>query len=56
VISWSASATGYTLQQNSDLNTTNWTAVGQAPVGSGSELRVTVAPPAGNRFYRLKSQ
>jgi hypothetical protein len=54
VISWTASASTYRLEQNSDLNTTNWTAVGQEPVGFGAEFRVAIPPPSGNAFYRLR--
>jgi hypothetical protein len=56
VISWPAAKAGYVLEQNYDLTTTNWTAVGQAPVSFGAELGVTVIPTDGNQFYRLKSQ
>ena len=49
IVSWPASVTGWTLQTNSDLATTNW----------GNYLGVIVnnattnAPPKGNLFFRL---
>jgi hypothetical protein len=55
VVAWPTSATGFTLQQNSDLNTTSWSIVGTSPTVVGSENQVVVSPPIGNRFYRLKS-
>ena len=51
---WPASATNYVLQQNSDLTTVNWTPVGLPITTNGSTLSVTVSPPAGNLFFRLK--
>ncbi|HZQ47866.1 MAG TPA: hypothetical protein VFC07_12685 [Verrucomicrobiae bacterium] len=54
-ISWPASATGFTLQKNSDLNTTNWTTVTQSTnVVNGTNI-VTVPAPNGNLFFRLKN-
>jgi hypothetical protein len=55
VIAWPASASAYILEQNTNLATTNWTAVGQSPAGAGTELRVIVPLPAGNVFYRLRA-
>jgi hypothetical protein len=55
VVSWPYPSTGFSLQQNGDLSTTNWTGGGTSPVHVGNEWQVTVSPPAGNRFYRLKN-
>jgi hypothetical protein len=52
-VSWPSPSTGFTLQQNADLATTNWTPVGTAPADDGTTRTVIVNPPAGNRFYRL---
>ena len=53
-ISWPSSATGFTLQTNSDLSTTNWAPVGYAISTNGPTQSVTLAPPpAGNLFFRL---
>src|SRR5438552_11739903 len=52
LVLWPSPSTGFTLQQNADLHTTNWTA---APTASdnGTNKFIIVNPPAGNRFYRL---
>jgi len=55
VVSWPYPSTGFQLQQNGDLTTTNWTAVGTSPVHVGDNWQVPVSPPIGNRFYRLKN-
>ena len=55
VVAWPAPSTGFSLQQNSSAASTNWTAVATAPVVVGSEKQVIIAPPSGNRFFRLKS-
>ena len=48
------SSTGYQLQQNYALETTDWTSVATTPVQAGDKWPVPVLPPAGNRFHRLK--
>ena len=49
VVSWPAPSTGFSLQQNTDLSTTNW-------VGPVETVNfIIVSPPTGKRFYRLKS-
>jgi len=53
-VSWPSSATNYVLQQNSDLNTANWTPVGLPVTTNGATLSVTISPQAGNLFFRLK--
>lgn len=52
-VSWPYPSTDFILQENPDLNTTNWTAVSATPVDDGGNRIVIVSPPAGNRFYRL---
>ena len=47
-------STGFTLQQNPSLATTNWVNATPLPTVVGSEKQVIASPPAGNRFYRLK--
>jgi hypothetical protein len=54
IISWPSPSTGWTLQQNGDLNTTHWAEEPTTPSDDGNTKSVTVAPPVGNRFYRLK--
>jgi hypothetical protein len=50
IVSWSPSATGWTLQTNSDLLTTNWGNYTGAVVNN----TVTNLPAARNLFFRLK--
>jgi len=53
IISWPAPSTGFSLQQNSNLSTTNWSTVTNAVENMGGNNQVRIAPPLGNRFYRL---
>ncbi len=54
VVSWPSPSTGFILQQNFDLNTTNWVGVGQSPADNGTVKSILVNPPLGNLFFRLK--
>ena len=53
VISWPSPSTGFGLQQNMDLKTTNWVTPPQPVNDNGVARFLIVNPPAGNRFYRL---
>lgn len=53
VISWPSSATDFSLQQNSDLNTSNWIAPAESISNDGTNKFIIVNPSSGNRFYRL---
>jgi len=53
-VAWPDPSTDFVLQQNSNLNTTNWLNVGTTPVVVNGEKQVTSSLPAANRFYRLK--
>jgi hypothetical protein len=53
IAAWPSPSTGWTLQDNTNLNTTNWSEVLTMPVDDGATKSVTVAPPLGTRFYRL---
>ena len=53
VISWPAASTGFSLQQNSNLNLTNWVNVSAEPVVKNGLNEVIVSPPTGQHFYRL---
>ncbi len=54
-ISWPSPSTGFTLQENTTgIGTTNWNNVGITPTDDGTIRTVIIAPPTGNRFYRLK--
>lgn len=54
LVCWPSPSTGFVLQQNSDLRTTNWVNVGQNSMDNGTVKCVTVNPPMGNLFFRLK--
>ncbi len=55
VVAWPAPSTGFGLQQNPAVNFPGgWTPVTNTVNVVGSENQVIVAPPTGNRFYRLK--
>jgi hypothetical protein len=53
VISWPSPSATWALQQNGDLNTTNWTDVLIAPDNDGTNNSVVVSPAVGSEFYRL---
>lgn len=55
VVFWASSpfASGYILQQNSDLASTNWTAVGLTVNDDGINMSVTISPIIGNSYFRL---
>jgi hypothetical protein len=55
-IAWSAAFAGFALQQNTNLATTNWTAVTNVASQVSGLNQVTVSPLPGNRFFRLKGQ
>jgi hypothetical protein len=54
LISWPAAISGYTLQQNSKLNTTNWVNLPNQPVIVNGQNQITLPLTATNEFYRLK--
>jgi len=54
VVAWPAPSTGFALQQNGVPNAGGWASVTNTVNVVGSENQVIVAPPTGNRFYRLK--
>jgi hypothetical protein len=56
VVSWSSSFTGFILQQNNDLSTTNWIDVTNAVSVVGEQSQVIMPPTSSNNFYRLKSK
>ncbi|MGH7993799.1 MAG: hypothetical protein ACREDQ_09805 [Limisphaerales bacterium] len=54
ILSWPASFTGYALQENSDLTTTNWVGVTVAPSVLNGFNRVILPRGTPHKFYRLK--
>ena len=53
VVAWPNPSTGFSLQENVAVGTLNWSGVTNAISVVGSENQIIVAPPVGNRFYRL---
>jgi hypothetical protein len=52
-VSWPSPSTGWTLQQNTNVSSVNWSNV-TAPIQDvGTTKTLIVNPPTGNRFYRL---
>jgi hypothetical protein len=54
VISWPSPYTGFVLQQNSDLTTTNWTSFDGTINSNSTTMSATITPAAGNLFFRLE--
>ena len=54
MVYWPSPSTGFNLQVNTNLATTNWTAPSQSITDNGTIKYIIVNPPTGNRFYRLK--
>jgi hypothetical protein len=54
-ILWPDAATNsYTLQQNSNLATTNWVTSGYTITPADGTNAITLTPPTGSLFFRLK--
>jgi len=53
IVSWPSSSTGFSLQQNTQLNTTNWVTATETVTDTGTIKFITVDPPVGSRFFRL---
>ncbi|MFZ0828246.1 MAG: hypothetical protein WAO02_12565 [Verrucomicrobiia bacterium] len=52
-VSWPYPSTGWTLQQNSDLTTASWS-TSSGIANDGTNNFITITPPVGKQFYRLK--
>jgi len=55
LVYWPSPSTGFKLEVNTDLATANWVTNSQTVTDNGTIRYIVVNPPAGNRFYRLKS-
>ena len=53
VVWWPSPSTGWSLQQISNLETTNWAAPPETVNDNGTSKFILIAPPTGNRFGRL---
>ncbi len=58
IVSWIVPSGNFVLQENQDLNSTNWTDVPESPTLDYSTLRnqVVIPAPPGTMFYRLVSR
>ena len=54
VVSWPAPSTGFVLQTNSNLATTNWGNFSGTIFDLGGNRNVTNKPPTENLYFRLK--
>jgi hypothetical protein len=54
VLSWASFSTGFVLQTNSDLTTTNWVPAGYTISSDGTNQSTVISPGPGNMFFRLK--
>jgi hypothetical protein len=54
VVSWPSSVTGFVLQTNSDLTTTNWGDYTGTVDSSGGMNSITFKKSDGSLFFRLK--
>jgi hypothetical protein len=54
LVSWPSPPGSFGLQQNSDLTTTNWTTITNAPVVANGQNQVILPSGFGNQFYRLE--
>ena len=56
IVSWPSPATGWNLQQNADLATTNWITPPENVCDDGTNKYIIVTAPGGAIFYRLYHQ
>jgi uncharacterized repeat protein (TIGR03803 family) len=54
VISWPSPSTGFVLQQNSVLSTTNWAAVDATADDDGTNKSIVISSPVETGFFRLQ--
>ncbi len=53
-LSWPAYATGFVLESNPNLGTTNWNAVTDVPATNGTQVFLSEPVTGTNQFYRLR--
>jgi hypothetical protein len=53
IVSWPDTGS-YTLQQNGNLSGGSWTTSGYSVITANGTNSVTITPPGGNLFFRLK--
>ena len=55
MVYWPSPSAGFNLEVNTNLATANWVTNSQSVTDNGTIRYIILSPPAGNRFYRLKS-
>ena len=55
MVYWPSPSTGYNLQVNTNLATTNWVIPTETVTDNGVIKYIIVNPPTGSRFYRLQN-
>jgi hypothetical protein len=55
MVYWPSPSTGFNLQVNTNLSSTNWVAPIQSVTDNGTIKYIIVNPPTGHQFYRLKN-
>lgn len=55
MVYWPSPSTGFNLQVNTDLNSSNWNPPSETVNDDGTNKYIIVTAPTGNAFYRLKS-
>jgi hypothetical protein len=53
VLSWPSPSTGFGLEENGNLSTTNWNSVAQTPADNGTSKSVILPIASTNTFFRL---
>jgi hypothetical protein len=53
LVSWPSPSTGWNLQQNTNLTTTNWVTPLESITDNGTNKFIIASPLAGNMFFRL---
>ena len=56
VLAWDATAANFSLQENGNLATTNWTKATNSIALTNGENQVILLPGPGQRFFRLKAE
>jgi hypothetical protein len=56
IVSWSAPAVGWSLQQNTNLTSATWTSPVEVVNDGGTNKFIIVNPTGASRFYRLGFQ
>jgi len=53
-ITWRSTSATYSLEETDELSGTSWSQVLSPPVVNNGVTKVTLVPPSGNHFYRLR--